>query len=240
LLEAVKKICGALDIRFIEKTVLPRSHASNGAGEVTVKVIRRHATLLIQLHEKSCGLGEVLGCHHPRYQRVLLHNCWHNRFVVRQGHTAYELCADRPFTGRLALFGERVLGFLKLSTKGSPTWTEGIWLGKTASNDVHIIPVRGSPQWCGTRSVRRLPKPWDMRMVGEVEASPWPFGYASLGAQLILSKRISAPPILSLPPARPKDLDAKAVMGVPQTPNEVGDAAPKHLQVLPRSVKTGS
>ena len=100
----MKKICGALDIRIIEKTVLPRSHVSNGAGEVTLKVIRRHATLLIQLNEKSCGLGEVIGCHHPRYQRVLLHNCWlHTRFVVRQGHTAYELCADRPFTGRLAL-----------------------------------------------------------------------------------------------------------------------------------------
>lgn len=56
-----------------------------------------------------------MGCHQPRYQRVVLHNCWlHNRFVVRQGHTAYELCADRPFAGRLALFGEHVLGFSRV------------------------------------------------------------------------------------------------------------------------------
>ena len=132
----------------------------------------------------------------------------------------------------MALFGERVLGFLKLSTKGSPTWTKGIWLGKTVSNDVHIIAVPGSPQLFVTRSVRRLPKPWDMQMVGEVEASPWQFGYASLGAQLILSKRISAPPILSLPPARPRDLDAEAVMGIPPTPDEVGDEAPKSPRVV--------
>ena len=86
-------------------------------------------------------------------------------------------CVPRPYTrlytGRLALFGERVLGFLKLSTKGSPTWTRGIWLGKTVSNDVHIIAVPGSPQLFVMRSVRRLPKPGDMQMVGEVEASPW-------------------------------------------------------------------
>ena len=126
LLEAVKKTCRPLGIRIIEETVPPGSHASNGAAEVTVKVIRRHANLLIQQIEKGCGLGEVIGCHHPLYQWALLHSCWlHNRFVVRQGHTAYELCANRPYTGRLALFGERVLGFLKLSTKGSPTWTKG-------------------------------------------------------------------------------------------------------------------
>jgi len=71
-----------------------------------------------------------------------------------------------------------------------------------------------------------------MQMVGEVEASPWQFGYASLGAQLILSKRISAPPILSLPPARSRDLDAEAVMGIPPTSDEVGDEAPKSPRVV--------
>ena len=64
-----------------------------------------------------------------------------------------------------------------------------------------------------------------MQIVGEFEASPWQFGCAPLGAQLILSKRISAPPILSLPPARSRDLDAEAVMGIPRTPDEVGDEA---------------
>ena len=45
LLEAVKKTCRPLGIRIIEETVPPGSHASNGAAEVTVKVIRRHANL---------------------------------------------------------------------------------------------------------------------------------------------------------------------------------------------------
>ena len=122
----------------------PTAHsASNGAAETTMKVIRRHANLWIQQVEKGCGLGEVIGCHHPLYQRVLLHSCWlHNRFVVRQSHTAYELCANMPYTARLALFGERVLGFVNLSTKSFPTWTKGI------CNDVHIIAVPGGPPRC--------------------------------------------------------------------------------------------
>ena len=47
-----------------------------------------------------------------------------------------------------------------------------------------------------------------------------------------MSKRISAPPILSLPPARSRDLDAEAVMGIPPTPDEVGDEAPKSPKVV--------
>ena len=131
-------------------------------------------------------------------------------------------CAPRPdplrdllYNGRLALFGESVLGFLKVSTKGAPQWTKGVWLGKTSSNDVHIIAVPGHPRLFVTRSARRFPKPWDGEMVANMEATPWQFGYASLGSQLVLAKRISSPAPLSLPPVPPRDLDAEAVMGVP-------------------------
>ena len=127
------------------------------------------------------------------------------------------------YAGRLALFGESVLGFLKRTTKGSPQWTRGIWLGKTMSNDVHIIAVSGSIQLFVTRSVRRFPKPWNMDGIASVEACPWSFGYASLGSQLVLAKRVSAPPTLPLPEVKPRDLDAEAVMNVPPTPVEQED-----------------
>ena len=236
LLEAVKKTCRGLGIRIMDETVAPGSHASNGAAEVTVKVLRRHANLLIQQIEQGVGIPEVIGCHHPLYQWSLLHAAWlHNRFVVRHGKTAYELCTSRQYTGRIALFGERILGFLKLSTKGSPTWTKGIWLGKTMNNDVHIIAIPGHPQLFVTRSVRRLSTPWDMEMIGGMEVCPWQFGYASLGSQLVLAKRISAPPVLSLPPARPIDVDAEAVKNVPPTPDEGALAPPSPRMVGPPS-----
>ena len=70
------------------------------------------------------------------------------------------------------------------------------------SNDVHILAVPGHPQLFVTRSVRRLPNAWDTQMIADMEACPWQFGYASLGSQLVLAKRIAAPPILSLPPSQ--------------------------------------
>ena len=42
-----------------------------------------------------------------------------------------------------------------------------------------------------------------------------------------LQKRIAAPPILSLPPAKPRDLDVEAVMSTPPTPDEAASAAPR-------------
>eukprot|EP00435_Cladocopium_sp_Y103_P063021 s303_g24.t1 len=104
------------------------------------------------------------------------------------------------------------------------SWCE-LCISNRAQQDGH--PVRRDEPAGATAyelSVRRLPKPWDMEMIGAVEASPWQFGYASLGSQLQLAKRISAPPILKLPPARPRDLDAEAVMNLPPSPDDGGEA----------------
>ena len=196
------------------ETVGPSSHASNGAAEVTVKLIRQQANLLIQQIEQGCRFADVIGCRHPLFAWSLLHACiLHNRFVVRQGHTAYELCADRSYTGRLAMYGETVLGYLKQTHKGAPQWTKGVWLGKTLSNDVHIIV---------TRNVRHLPPStaWDGEMIAGVEASPWQFNYTSLGSQLVLAKRIAPPTPFPLTPSPFRDLEAEAVLNVPPTPDE--------------------
>ena len=143
----------------------------------------------MQLVEQGVGIADVIGCQHPLYAWALLHACFlHNRYVVREGHTAYELCAGRAYTGRLAMFGETVLGVLKQTHKGAPQWTKGVWLGKALSNDVHIIAIPGAQQLFVTRNVRRLPasKACNGEMIGGVEACPWQFNYASLGSQPFL------------------------------------------------------
>jgi hypothetical protein len=51
-------------------------------------------------------------------------------------------------------FSEK-FGYLKTSLKRLPQWTKGMWLGKTMSNDFHII---GTPSGIFiTRSIRKLP-----------------------------------------------------------------------------------
>ena len=53
LLEAVRKTCRCLGVKTVVETVAPGSHASNGAAEVTVKLLRRQADLLIQHLERG-------------------------------------------------------------------------------------------------------------------------------------------------------------------------------------------
>ena len=53
-----------------------------------------------------------------------------------------------------------------------------------------------------------------------------------MGSQLILAKRISAPPILALPPAKPRDLDAEAVMNVPRTPDDGASVTPRSPRMV--------
>ena len=218
LLEAVRKTCRALGISVIVETVVPGSHQSNGGAESTVNILRQHASLLVNQIEQSLELPDVIGCQHPICMWALLHASWlHNRFAVRQGQTAYERCCDRMYTGRLCMFGETVFGYLKTSLKGAPRWTKGVWLGKTQSNDCHILSTPGSKLFV-TRSVRRRVKPFDADMISQVECVPWDFGYASLGSQLILAKRIAAPTALPVLPSF--DADAEAVRDVPSTPDE--------------------
>ena len=93
--------------------------------------------------EKECCEGRtIFGCNHLVYAWAVLHPCWiHNRFSVTNGSTPFEVCSGRMYTGRLARYGERVLGFLKTDLTGKPPWRPGIWLGKTTQNDTCIIAV---------------------------------------------------------------------------------------------------
>ena len=74
------------------------------------------------------------------------------------------------------MFGETVLGYLRQSHKGASQWTKGVWLGKTLSNDVHIIAIPGAQQLFVTRCVGLpMSKAWNGEMIGGVEACPWQF-----------------------------------------------------------------
>ena len=142
LLDAARKTLRALGISARAEPVPPGSSKSNGAAETTVNILRQQAGLFISQVEQSLGIPNTVSCQHPLYCWSLLHAGWtRNRFAVQQGQTSYERCCDRMYTGRICMYGETVLGFLKPQVKGSPRWCKGIWLGKTLNNDVHIIGV---------------------------------------------------------------------------------------------------
>ena len=96
---------------------------------------------------------------HPIMHWAMRHAAWiHERFTVdsRDHMTAYERHMLRKYAGGLATFGETVVwrqpGQHKLKLKEH--WGFGIWLGRDATSDSHIV---GTRHGCLTaRAIRRL------------------------------------------------------------------------------------
>ena len=205
LLDATRKALKGLGVHTTLELVVPGDKQANGAAEVTVQVIRNQANLLIQQVEQSCGADDqvLFGATHPLYSWALVHASWqHNRFSVSQGETPYERCTGKVYSGKLCMFGETVMGYLKPSAKGLPSGHRGVWLGKTFLNDAHVVSCRAGI--FVTKSVRRIPSPWVLDELKGVEITPWDCSFATLGAKLFVPKRVLPPPVLpavALPPA---------------------------------------
>lgn len=117
LADAVRKTCRGLGITVHHEPIVKGEHQSNGAAESTLLQLRLKAGILInQIEEAVAGGRLIFPCTHPLYNWALLHAGWlHNRHVVSCGSTAFERAADRVYTGRLCMFGEVVLGYIKTS-----------------------------------------------------------------------------------------------------------------------------
>ena len=168
----------------------------------------------------------IFGINHPKGSWALLHSGWlRNRFHVEHGETAYERATGMTYAGKICLFRERIMGFLKANNTGkaAPKWVECVWLGKTMLNDVNIVWSPDSPEGIFvTRSIRRFGQPWDIRMLSELDVYAWEHGYANLGGVLVPRKRVSPPiaaevpidmPTMVAPPAS-TTLGAELVMWI--------------------------
>ena len=193
LISATRKSLRSFGVECHVETVPVGSHASNGAAESTVNVIRQLTNTFMQELEHQTGADKpVFSALHPLVAWSLVHASWiQNRFVVNQGQTSYERSFDRPYTGKVCMFAEQVMAYVKTDKKGAPRWRKGIWPTKTMNNDSHVVAVGGSIV-C-TRSVRRLATQWDLKMCGDIESGPWSYGLALLGSKLVVNKGIVNP-----------------------------------------------
>ena len=203
LLECTRKSLSSLGVTCNVEVAPAGRHQSNGAAEKTVHLVRQLANCFVQQLETNGGAtAPVFKSLHPVTAWSLVHSAWiRNRFVVQEGQTAFERAFDRVYNGRICSFGEVVLAFVKTTKKGAPSWRKGVWLTKSNSSDVHVVGI-GDHIVC-TRSVRRLPKQWDLKLAGDVVAEPWCFGLASLGSKLVSTKRILPPQPLTNAVASP-------------------------------------
>ena len=140
-MDGVKKACCALGITIHDESALVGKHQSNGAAEITVKQIRTRAGLPVEQIEDQVANGRIIfGCNDPVYCWALLHAAWiHNHFTVSAGLTPCERGMDRSYAGKLAMYGEEILGYLRTGLEAGPRWQHRVCLGKTMSGDQHIV-----------------------------------------------------------------------------------------------------
>ena len=236
LLQATCKACRSLGIKVTLEPIAVGNHQANGGAERAVELIRSHANILITHVESCCSTGkQIFGFNHPLYVWALAHASWLlNRFRVSFGQTAFERATGRCYTGRIAQFGERVFGFIRQERKGDPTWFPAIWLGKTLSNDVHLLAHEGVI--FVSRSIRRVGDSFQLEMLGNLEVGPWDHGMAPLGHRLFQSRRYAGPdpiPALNLEELgelarpdvgedeKPREEVAEGVSSAPSAPGAV-------------------
>ena len=72
--------------------------------------LRSKANLLVSQIEAATGCkGPVFGCMHPVYAWALVHSA--QSFSVKRAMTSYERTTGRFYSGKVAMYGETVLGY---------------------------------------------------------------------------------------------------------------------------------
>ena len=221
----VKKACLEVGIEARVLTAPIESHESQGTVEQAWQAVRAQAGTLVTYLEKQGGAEEgkiIFGVFHPIYSWAVIHACFLiNRFAVNHGLTAFERTTGAQYSGKLATFGECVLGHVHTSAKAGPRWIRGVWLGKSVLNDTHLLAC--SQGLMVTRSLRRLPNAWSLDEAGEVKASPWDHGFANLGGKLMVPRRSVKPKAVALPaPEVPSALPEVVPSAAPTAGEEAG------------------
>ena len=177
-----------LGLRTVLEYVPEGEKASNGAAEQAVETCRQHGNILLSEYEKATG--KRVSTTHPLHSWAMRHGSWLiNRYHAQGGSTPFETAFQKPYDGKIVCFGEAVLGLVRASIKGAAKWLKGLWLGKAAINDAHLICTVGG-RLVLRRSIRRTVNRFDPELRDVVKDFPWqhPGFVAGSGGRVKLQK----------------------------------------------------
>ena len=165
-------------VEFVMEESPVEEHQSNGTIEVTVREIQK------QVRVMKSALEERMKCEVPSRHPILAFLVEHagklmSRYQVgRDGRTAYELHAGKPYRRQLVEFGERVY-FMPIRPGGArqakldPKWQDATFIGiRDRSDEMLIMTTSGVYK---TRNVRRRPEleRWDFEFLMTLKGTPW-------------------------------------------------------------------
>ena len=120
-----------------------------------------------------------------------------NHVSVQSGsrRTAYEMLTDCKYSGTIAELGEAVFFYKARPEKAEAKWQRGIWVGKSWTNDGHIIlNEQGGFE---SKVVRRLPEErrWNVDLITGLKGLPWDYSGAKLRKLLPKKPRAAIVPL---------------------------------------------
>jgi len=144
---------------------------------------------------------------HPMCQWAAMHSAWiYDRFHIHSSlrTTPYQSLFGRPYSGKIACFGQTIFGLDPKADKYRPACIRGAWLGKDAADmglifDGQIV--------ISTKAVRRIGEEWDATLVLGVDT----ITSQVFGLRQVRHKQTAIP--LRTPAPQTIDEDAEAVRG---------------------------
>ena len=209
VLVAGMECCKDIRLRLgLSTTVTTNKHYDKARASVAERMVQTvrnlQTTLILQLEESiRCKLP---GGHSLRYWSIV-HAAWlYSRYHVHSflKVTPYQAVTGRPYRGKLANFGQTVLGLDPKAGKYKPGWKRGVYPGKDFAG--HDIIGTGPEEVTRTKSLRRTANLWSAEDVLALKIGPWD----TTGYTYSQAKVQALPPVL--PQLLDMDKDAQDVL----------------------------
>ena len=165
-------------VEFVMEESLVEEHQSNGTIEVTVREIQKQVRVMKSALEER--MKSEVHSRHPILAFLVEHaGRLMSRYQVgRDGRTAYELHAVKPYRRQLVEFGERVY-FVPVRPGGArqakldPKWQDGGFISLRDRSDEMLIMTPSGVY--NSRNVRRRPEleRWDFEFLTTLKGTPW-------------------------------------------------------------------
>ena len=170
LQQGIKDLRSKMKLGTILEQTESGDHQANPAEQAVDQTRQLVGTLLSQFEEAAKISVDTMS---PLHSWAWRHAAWlRMRYSRTGGASPFQITTGRPYNGNLVCFGEVVYGRLKSSVKGKPRWVKMLALGKLAVSDLQN-GITASGMFITTRSVRRLPEPYDPEFYKVLRDMTW-------------------------------------------------------------------
>ena len=142
LKELLKRVAEKRESRTILEEAKRSDSQSHGRAERAVRSIEEMTRVFKR--DLEIRMGADLDIDSAMFDWLVRHaaDLLNKRHVGKDGRTAYERMRGRPYRGELLAFGTPILHRISGKVQGGvlvDRWNEGLWLGKAASSDEHLV-----------------------------------------------------------------------------------------------------